>query len=799
MEKRKFLLVTLNGLMIFLVAFGISGLLQGRVQAQELEPGETPERQPTFNSAPELLGLETINPATANQLADAMGVPSGDLISADLMGSDPNGVGVSDSSLGTWFPTQGDSFAILSTGKAADATLPNNSDSHSSELTGLNNNLETDLVRLHLGLHVPPAFNCLSFDFAFYSEEFPEFVDSIFNDTFTAQLNNSKLSVNGQTYVVDAPGNFAFDTQQNIISVNTVFGVESNTGTTYDGSTPSLRASTEVTPNSNVDIYLSVQDLGDSIYDSTVFLDRFFWSVDETCSGGASVDTDGDGLLDNWETDGLTIDGTTVDLPAMGADPQHKDVFVEIDFMGNPGDGHDHAPDPDAIQEIVDAFDNAPVSNPDGNTGIHLHVDYGPTSPLTWGAAGTWSSLSDGDELTHQANISTCSGTNFNWSGFDTLKNANFDEAREAIFHYNIWGHDMCSALSGTSGISRNSDDASFGDGASDFITSLGGWSGQTGTEDQQAGTFMHELGHNLGLRHGGEDHTQWKPNYLSVMNYSFQTRGLMINSTQGHFDYSRYDLANLTESNLNEANGINVPGGVIDTLGTRYFCGQDNMQVDWNANQVDWNCDSDESDSGVNRNINQGVWWNNSSTVGTLTSQNDWVNLVFTGGAISAPGASIVLPTKSEVIDVDVEQDDDIAPTSADVDVWVKVPRNTMYTDPSVVLTIPIRYNNYGITTAANAIVKLALDPGLTYIGDTASVTPVVVGNQVEWNFGNLALSGGGSFDLQVSVPNDPLGTGYTSQLEISSDGPEADPDDDSTNVLIMIMEQIFLPSVLR
>jgi hypothetical protein len=345
----------------------------------------------------------------------------------------------------------------------------------------------------------------------------------------------------------------------------------------------------------------------------------------------------------------------------MGADPQHKDIFVEIDWMGDPGSSHDHAPDPDAIQEIVDAYDNAPVSNPDGNPGIHLHVDYGPTSPLTWGAAGTWGSLSDGDELTHQANISTCSGNNFNWSGFDTLKIANFEEAREAIFHYNIWGHDMCSNLSGTSGISRNSNDATFGDGASDFIVSLGGWSGQTGTEDQQAGTFMHELGHNLGLRHGGEDHTQWKPNYLSVMNYAFQTRGLMINSTQGHFDYSRYDLVNLNENSLNEADGINIPGAVTQTLGTRYFCGQDNMQVVWDASQVDWNCDGDETDSGISRNINQGVWWNNNSTLDTLTSQNDWINLVYVGGALGAPGANITLPTDSEVIDVDVEQDADI------------------------------------------------------------------------------------------------------------------------------------------
>ncbi|MGD9092613.1 MAG: choice-of-anchor L domain-containing protein, partial [Anaerolineales bacterium] len=600
-------------------------------------------------------------------------------------------------------------------------------------------------------------------------------------------------------YVVDAPGNFAFDTQGNVISVNTVFGVEANTGTTYDGSTPSLRASTSVTPNSNVDIYLSIQDLGDSIWDSAVFLDRFFWSQDNTCVGGASVDTDGDGLLDNWETDGLTIGGSTVDLPAMGADPNHKDIFVEIDWMGDPGDGHSHAPDPDAIQEIVEAFDNAPVSNPDGTTGIHLHVDYGPNSPLTWGTAATWGSLSDGDELTHQTNLSTCSGSNLSWSGFDTVKNANFNEEREAVFHYNIWAHSMCSTKSGTSGISRNGSGADFGDGASDFLVSLGGWSGQTGTEDQQAGTFMHELGHNLGLRHGGPDHRQWKPNYLSVMNYAFQTRGLMRNSTQGHFDYSRYDLVDLSESSLNEADGINIPVGITETLGTRYFCGQDNMQVDWDANQVDWNCDGDVTDSGISRNINQGVSWNNNSTLDILTSQNDWLNLVYTGGALGAPGASIDLPTESEVIDVDIEQDDTIAPTSADVDVWVKVPRSTFYTNPAVVLTTPVRYNNYGTTTASNTVMTLTLDTDLTYIGDNASVTPTLNGNQIVWNFGSMPLSGGGSFDLQVSVPNDPLGTTYTSHLEINSAGPEADPGDDSTTFDIMLMELLHLPAVLR
>ena len=36
------------------------------------------------------------------------------------------------------------------------------------------------------------------------------------------------------------------------------------------------------------------------------------------------------------------------------------------------------------------------------------------------------------------------------------------------------------------------------------------------------AATFMHELGHTLGLRHGGCDDINNKPNYFSIMNYMF-------------------------------------------------------------------------------------------------------------------------------------------------------------------------------------------------------------------------------------------------------------------------------------
>ena len=101
-------------------------------------------------------------------------------------------------------------------------------------------------------------------------------------------------------------------------------------------------------------------------------------------------DTDGDGLLDAWESPTPPSDPFGQTLPnlyAMGARANHKDVFVEIGYMktevpttyggGAPKDPHSHMPTPAAIKLMGDAFANAPVANPDGFKGIRLHVDAG--------------------------------------------------------------------------------------------------------------------------------------------------------------------------------------------------------------------------------------------------------------------------------------------------------------------------------------------------------------------------------------------------------------------------------------
>ena len=137
---------------------------------------------------------------------------------------------------------------------------------------------------------------------------------------------------------------------------------------------------------------------------------------------------------------------------------------------------------------------------------------------------------------------------------------ASFDEELESAVRYCVFAHQLATLTD--SGLAR-------GEPSSDFIVSLGAFVEESGSTDpwMQAGTFMHELGHTLGLQHGGGDLTNRKPNYLSVMNYDFQKAGLRIGGQDGHFDYSQTKLADLDESALSEGAGLGAAAAGFQTL----------------------------------------------------------------------------------------------------------------------------------------------------------------------------------------------------------------------------------------
>jgi hypothetical protein len=145
--------------------------------------------------------------------------------------------------------------------------------------------------------------------------------------------------------------------------------------------------------------------------------------------------------------------------------------------------------------------------------------------------------------------------------------------AKARVYRYCIFAHSFEMTIGGnlTRGVSGIGELGELpngqAQGGNDFMVTLGAWGAFTANE--QAGTFMHELGHTLGLQHGGhEGDNQYKPNYRSVMNYTWQTpfgsasaHPLRNQFIQGwRLDYSHGGLKTLDESALNEAAGL---GGV--------------------------------------------------------------------------------------------------------------------------------------------------------------------------------------------------------------------------------------------
>lgn len=210
---------------------------------------------------------------------------------------DGDPVGTFDSELAV-FPLAGDDATILSTGSAAAADDPDVASDEGSDNGGGgggHGRAANDLVTLRVDLEVPAESNCLSFEFRFLSEEFPEFIGSDFNDAFVAELDANDFEVT-DSGTVKAPSNFAFGPDGSVVTVNSIGTSADNAlGTTYDGATPILRASTPLTPGFH-SLYLTIYDASDSIYDSAVLIDnlRLRTADPANCTRGSAPNDDAD-------------------------------------------------------------------------------------------------------------------------------------------------------------------------------------------------------------------------------------------------------------------------------------------------------------------------------------------------------------------------------------------------------------------------------------------------------------------------------------------------------------------------
>ena len=262
-------------------------------------------------------------------------------------------------------------------------------------------------------------------------------------------------------------------------------------------------------------------------------------------------DVDCDGLSDAWELiDSYTEDGTGITVALPGADPNHKDIYVEIDYMSH------HIPPTTAIDLVTAKFDTPAFElyNPDTTYGVRLHYNIDDNVPHR-------DCIDVFDDIVPDPVLDSFDEykQNFFGTASERATNANFYQAKMDVYHYALFIHTRCGdeQSSGRAEVPGN-----------DFVVSLGhsSWgnpdpvSGHaTGSDTYKAATFMHELGHNLGLKHAGTtDLPNCKPNYLSVMNYAFQFP-TFLTGADWPMDYSHNVLSSLNESKLYESSGIGL------------------------------------------------------------------------------------------------------------------------------------------------------------------------------------------------------------------------------------------------
>ncbi|MFM0583945.1 YSIRK signal domain/LPXTG anchor domain surface protein [Streptococcus suis] len=390
-----------------------------------------------------------------------------------------------------------------------------------------------------------------------------------------------------------------------------------------------------------------------------------------------SIDSDGDGLLDDWEEFGLKDEKGNVilDLPAMGANKHMKDLFVQVDWMHRTGfPVFVNLPLLGEVSFKVRELTTAPSSKALEmvrkqflDHGIQLHIDMGPDSIMKYenGKAVTWGDLSAGGNRIQYKDVFEVGSNYKHWNQVvtDYLPQNRWNVFRHAFF---------VNTLS-ENGVDKGTGLASAIPGQAFIVAVKDIYDNNLAV----AGTFMHELGHTLGLGHGGDDHTNGKPNHLSVMNYLFQLSGLVYSKTNfehwvdflfgekeayKRLNFSEYALPALDEKALREKDGIDPYHVITDKrLGTKIADANQNKAVAIHnvadGKDIDFNFNGRIDEGTVVANISRPekngdgkFYWEkydkdlkqvDEETIMLPASVNEWERLVFKGGYIGGYGVN--------------------------------------------------------------------------------------------------------------------------------------------------------------
>lgn len=167
----------------------------------------------------------------------------------------------------------GDEFFGSATPKQHDLLLPITSQ-----------NQHYDVVQLDIDFFAHTAAESVTFFATFGSEEFPEFVNSSFNDGFGLYVNG--VNVAGALQTGGRPGDPLLPINIDHPDFASIPGTELN-GVLAPNGNPVLRFDVPIKPSAANTFTIILADTGDDSYDSTVYLSSFFAEPGD--GGGAGV------------------------------------------------------------------------------------------------------------------------------------------------------------------------------------------------------------------------------------------------------------------------------------------------------------------------------------------------------------------------------------------------------------------------------------------------------------------------------------------------------------------------------